>query len=457
VWARPFACLDYREFPLRGDRLQVPADCAGWYVVKVTPEVQPWQHLAATAYQVRTLVEIRQPGTTGSATVLTRDNRRDFGRGEAIPFTVVVRGQKEDELALTVNLTDGKRTLARGRARVKRGARPVAFNLPATLTAGLRPGRYALSVSARGLTCTSQPLVLGPGQVPTPFHFLHYADYKFCFPSATVWEAPDLVTAHGARLRKLGVNLLVDRLGLGEGLGTLVWDRNSKAELDELVKSLGARGGAVAPEKMRMASPLLQTQAVYSAAGIEQMAILMSMDAGLPLGTGFDRRSPKDFERDITRVTRALLPYPSFRGWSWAANWWNFDKRGAKGARTAKEEAAYLAALKRANETGAWDRWTCNTRPSRSSRLTPPRTTWTSRNGPASAPGDTPSWATTPAPGTRSCPLCSRWPCAGRTGSAPPACCRTGARSRKTRGPRTTEPPRSSGPWARCSSSTGRG
>src|SRR5262249_22173725 len=38
VWARPFAALDYREFPIKGGAIQVPTDCAGLYIVKVTPE-----------------------------------------------------------------------------------------------------------------------------------------------------------------------------------------------------------------------------------------------------------------------------------------------------------------------------------------------------------------------------------------------------------------------------------
>jgi outer membrane protein assembly factor BamB len=361
VWARPLANLDYREFPLQGETVQVPANCTGLYLIKVTPEVQPWQRLAGTPYLVRTVVEIRQPGTRGSATVLTADNRADFSRGEAIPFTVVVRGlDSDDPLPLTVALTDGERTLARGQARVKRGAAGVAFQIPAALTAGLMPGKYTLAVTAKGLTCTGQALVIGPGAtrgagLAPPFHFMHYGDYGSCYPSAGVWDAPDLVAAHAARLRKLGVNLLVDRLGIRENLDALEWDRPNRDELDALAKRLRALPGAVAPEKASMPSPLLQTQAAYSARGIEQMAILMSMDAGLPLGTGFDRRTPEEFERDITRVTRALLPYPSFRGWSWAANWWVWENRGAKAAKTAQERAAYEAALKRAHETGAWD------------------------------------------------------------------------------------------------------
>src|SRR5262249_21332941 len=63
VWARPFASLDYRELGLKDDAIQVPGDCAGLYLVKFTPEVQPWQHLSPSDYLVRSVIEIRQPGT----------------------------------------------------------------------------------------------------------------------------------------------------------------------------------------------------------------------------------------------------------------------------------------------------------------------------------------------------------------------------------------------------------
>jgi hypothetical protein len=356
VWARPFASLDYREFPLKGDRVQVPADGTGLYVIKVTPEILPDQHLVPSNTMVRTVVEIRRPGTKGSATVLTPANRMDFGRGEPIPFRVVVRGHEGDQpLPLVLELTDGTRALARGQVKWKSGGRPIALTVPATLTAGLKPGRYALTVTARGLTCAGQPLVIGPGKRPALFHFMQYGDYTEFYPSADVWEAPDLAAAHAARMRKLGVNLVVDRLGYGLPLNDLEWDQGNKAELETLAKRLESKPGAVASGNAAMLSPLLQTQAAYSSRGIEQLAILRGMDAGLPLGSGFDARKPEEFKKDITRVTRALLPYPSFRGWSWAANTWIWEKRGSKAAKTAEEATAYEAALKRAGDTGAWD------------------------------------------------------------------------------------------------------
>jgi hypothetical protein len=103
-------------------------------------------------------------------------------------------------------------------------------------------------------------------------------------------------------------------------------------------------------------APLFPTLAGFGAHGIEQMAILMANDAGLPLGgPGFDNRKEKELVETVERVTKALRPYPAFRGWSWASNWWVFGQRGSAAARSPEEKKAYEAALKRAKETGRWD------------------------------------------------------------------------------------------------------
>src|SRR5262245_25401766 len=136
VWARPFASLDYREFPLKDGAVQMPADAGGLYLVKFTPEVQPWQRLSPSDYMVRTVVEVRQPGTKGSATVLTPDNRTHFGRSEEIPFTVAVRGSDAGKaVKLTVRLLDGRRPVAEAEAEVKGDAEAVPFKIHKTLTA----------------------------------------------------------------------------------------------------------------------------------------------------------------------------------------------------------------------------------------------------------------------------------------------------------------------------------
>ena len=60
-----------------------------------------------------------------------------------------------------------------------------------------------------------------------------------------------------------------------------------------------------------------QTQAAYSAGNTESMAILMDMDAIVPIGTtpNSDPRSAAQFQADTTTVTNFLLPYAAFRGW----------------------------------------------------------------------------------------------------------------------------------------------
>jgi outer membrane protein assembly factor BamB len=366
AWARPFASLDYRELPLRDGAIQVPEDAAGLYLVKFTPEVAPWQRGSPADYLVRAVVEVRRPDTKGSATVLTPANRSHYGRGEEVPFTVALRGAGAEAVKLTVHLRDDKGVVARAEAE-SRNTEVVTFKLPSTLTAALRPGRYTLAVSAPGLSCAGQPLVIGPGLRKSPFSIVQHADFDQLYPCPDVWDAPDLTVAHAARTAKLGATLLIDRIGWGAQLNNvegprLTWDRSNQEELEALARRLQAGPGGVAPGRAALAAPLPLTQAAYSAAGIEQMASLVSMDAGLPLGSPYDQRKPDEFKRDLTRVTEVLRPYPSFRGWMWAANWWVWEdrpgndprNRRAKEAKTPEERAAYLAAFEQAQKTGAW-------------------------------------------------------------------------------------------------------
>jgi outer membrane protein assembly factor BamB len=352
VWARPLGGNEYREFLVRDGQLQVPADAAGFYQIKVTPEISPPTGAAAD-YQVRGWVEVRQPNTHGSITVLTPANRMYFGQGEEVPFKVVARGKGADEpVPVTVHLVSRTETLAEEKATTKDGQ--AAFVLAKTLTAGLRPGPYRLTATAPGLTTMPQDLVIGPGIRPAPFSLIQYGDYGPTYPSADLWDAPDRTTAHVERTAKLGFNLMVDRLGVQRGAFT--WDNRSHAELDQIRKRLQADPLAVTAEKAQAAPPLLQALAGYSAIGVEQMAILMNNDAGLPLGgPGFDNRKPDQLTKDLTEVTRSLMGSPSFRGWSWASNWWIYEQRGANAARTPEEKAAYLEAVKQARATGAWN------------------------------------------------------------------------------------------------------
>jgi outer membrane protein assembly factor BamB len=353
VWARPPSDVDYRELPLAGGRLRVPEVLAGVYQVRVTPEVRPWQGGAEPEYQVRAWVEVRQPGTTGTVTVMTSGNRVAFGRGEEVPYWVRVRG-KAPPASVTVQLRDGKQVVAERKVPPDK-----LSSLPASLTAQLRPGRYTLAATVSGLTSVAQPLVIGPGLTRPPFHLVQYGDYGPQYPTSdrgSPWTAADLAAARVAKARRLGLNLVVDRIGEPSQLSNLVLGNRGRSELDTLARQLQADRTATAPEVTNLSSPLLDTLAGYGADGIEQMAILMMNDAGLPLGgKGFDPRKPAQLTEAIGRVTKALGPLPAFRGWVWSSNWWLFEGRGSASARTPEEKAAYESALARARETGAWD------------------------------------------------------------------------------------------------------
>ena len=350
VWLRPCNDPTYEELPLQDGRIRVPKEYGGLYQLKVGSGLQGKD----AEYQVQTFIEIRQPGSHGSVSVLTPLNRIYYGRGEEIPVTILCRSARPGMLPkeVTVRLLDASRAIATATVAVAAN-QPARLILPKNLTAALQPGRYRLVAAADGLTTASQVLELGPG-IPRPptFSIVQHGDYVDGFPKAGLLDTPDQVGRHLARTLKLGTNLFVDRLGHdGAGVLHLV---DGKNEDIALVARLRHDLDAVAPEKAQFENALRQTEAAYGANGIEQRAILLSMDAGLPVGTGFDRRTPAEFARDITRVTTALKSYPAFRGWSWAANWW-INPHGAAAAATPQQKQAFEAALARVQQTGAWD------------------------------------------------------------------------------------------------------
>ncbi len=356
VWGRTAGARDYREMALDGEAIRVPADCAGLYQVFVTTDVRPGHPGTTGDYRLRRWVEIRQPDTAGSATVLTSGNRTDYGRGEDVPFSVVARARQAGRpVVATVRLVQGRRTLAEAKVEVRTNDSPATFVLPGRTTAALTPGDYAMTVEALGLSGVPALLTFGAGPEKTPFHTVQYGDYNPTYPKADAWTAPDVTSAHAERTARLGFNLLVDRLGDPTQADALNIERWRSA-LDPIRKRLDADPLAVAPQKAWLPSPFQQTLSAYGARGIEQMAILMRNDAGLPLGgPGFDHRTPEQLLDTLARITTALQPYPSFRGWTWASNWWIYQNRGDAAAKTPEERAAFNAAVKRAGETGAWD------------------------------------------------------------------------------------------------------
>src|SRR5205823_9401605 len=109
----------------------------------------------ASDYQANSWVEIRRPNSKGSASVWTPDNRVFYGRGETIPFSVLVRIEGAASVPVKVRLMGGDKTLAEAQVKALPG-QPVGLALPANLTASLQAGRYVLTVSADGLTCVPQ-------------------------------------------------------------------------------------------------------------------------------------------------------------------------------------------------------------------------------------------------------------------------------------------------------------
>ncbi len=354
VWARPFGTPGWRELTRTPEGVQVPADLSGVYQLKVTPEAQPVNAATPSEYLVQGLVEIRAPDAKGTACVLTPDNRTYYGRGEAIPVRIALCTAPADRPA-TVKLN-----LLAGTTVVASSTLPVAdANVFCTLskacTAALAPGRYLLTAEAAGLSGVPQPLVIGPGVREPAFHILDYGDYGPTFPEPDVWDAPDQVAQRLAKLQKLGINLVVDRLGYPLEFSAFAWANRARPELDAMAKRFAADPTAPAPGKLLFAPGFLELMAGYSAQGVQQMAILMGNDAGLPLGSGFDNRKPEQLLADMKKAQGYLGNFPSFRGWSWSSNWWVFDKRGANAAETPEDKTAYQAALKNAKDTGAWD------------------------------------------------------------------------------------------------------
>jgi outer membrane protein assembly factor BamB len=344
VFWRPLGTPDFDLLEHANGAVAVPKDAGGLYHVRVTPDVGG----RAAEYTVDTVVEVRAPDAVGTVSVFTPLNRYYYARGEAITGTVVVKSKAAPPAKITVRLIrpdflprDQVVTLTAGRGE---------FTIPAELTNELG-GPYVFTADLPGHTVAPLHVRIGPGFFGRPtFHLTQYGDYQLGFPQAKFFEQPEAVADHLARSRGLGLNLFADRLGHPtSGLGDLL-----ATATDPALARLTADPLGVAPEKATFEGPVRRTVAGYGAAGIEEHGILLYMDAGLPLGTMYDRRTPGQMEADLTRATEALKPYAAFRGWSWAANWW-CEKEGANAAKDDTEKAAYTAALKRAKETGRWD------------------------------------------------------------------------------------------------------
>jgi WD40 repeat protein len=355
VWLRPLGTERFTRLPVSRNHVSIPAQASGLYQLRVGAGIDGDR----SEYQVESVVEIRPRDTVGSLSIFTPFNRRSFRAGETIPVSIRLRARDPKSFvnAIELRLVDsaGQVRHRESIAIDTRGQEATECRLPSAITKELMPGEYRLTTTLSGWTIADQYLSIGPGrESPSAgqFYRVRHGDYTAAYPPATYFDVPEQVARHVAMTRKLGENLMVDRLGSGGagGLGELPTTLRDP----ELSGRLQADPIAVAPEKAEFENRILQTIAGYGGAGIEQRAILLYMDAGLPIGTGFDKRPPAEMERDVQNVTKRLADYPAFGGWSWAANWW-IEKRGADLAAAPAEKASYQAALQAANTTGRWD------------------------------------------------------------------------------------------------------
>ncbi|GAA1990222.1 hypothetical protein [Amycolatopsis minnesotensis] len=374
VWARTLGCLDYRELALTpggtGFTIAVPPDLTGLIQLKITAETAGWQRGAEPEWAVRRWLEVRAPGATGSAAVITRANlsrtagadlkttrepvnRLCYGRGEPIEAEVLADGAA----VVPVELIDGGgRVLAAGKVPPSG-----AFTVDGRLTALLPPGDYRLRARMAGRTTADQPLRIGPGRLPAPFPYLQYGDYRPAYPwtspTPSTWDLPDRVVAHLERTRTLGVRMFAERIGGGRK-GDL--DVGHAMEDTRALRDWLTAHGVVPPERAITLPAASQAVTGYGAYGATLMAILLDMDAGLPFRDGkIDGRTRERLLADIDQVSDALAGEPGFRGWVWAANWWlGSDEHGVSlqdADAQAKTDPEYQRALERSRVTGRWD------------------------------------------------------------------------------------------------------
>lgn len=358
VWMTPFGVSDWHEIPRDGDsNITVPDDYAGLYQLKISPEVLPQQAKEPAEYLVREIVEVRRPGSKGTVAVVTPLNRLHYAANESIRGRVIGRMTAAIEDRIEIRLRDlhSREVVASKSIRLVKAAESAGelrgdFVFAPDNGSVAKPGDYQLDVDVPGLTCVSQRIVIGGGKTDSDFRKILYGDYGLTSPQGNAWEAPDFAKAHTNRMQKLGINQFVNRtqqLSLD-----FANDENGRGLLNRVKQRLQADPLAVTPEKAEFGAPHHAMAGIYSANGWREFLILLYMDSGLPLGTGFDRRTPAQFAEAIDKYTESFWSYSGFQGWAWVANWWLFDLNAK--FTSADERKAYEAALKSAS-TGAWD------------------------------------------------------------------------------------------------------
>jgi len=354
VWLRNYGQSQYTQCTWASNQLTVPSGISGLFQVKVTPEVSPTN--GYSDYMVQDMVEIRPSGALGSVSVLTSNNRVGYAPGDAVNFSVIFHTSNSANLpsSVTVNLKDDQgTTVANGTAPISQSQTQQNFYIPSAITAGLRPGKYTLTVSSANFSTDEQPLFFGQGDKGSTFRNLIYGDYGMISTvSSNPFDVRDTITKTTNRLNKLGTDFIWDPIGTSFLEGNINWDGTSNNTMSTLASRLSGDQNAADSGKVMDESPYLQSLANYSAFGIRNYARLMNMDTGMPLGTGIVDRNETQYEADIATVTNACLPYSAFKGWGWAGNWWPGNSIVSMG--NAQEQSDYNTAFSTANSNGTW-------------------------------------------------------------------------------------------------------
>ncbi len=364
VWAAALGDSDWRELTRAGDQLDVPADFAGLYQLRIAPTLNP---LAVTEYTLRAVVEVRVPDSQGTVSVWTPLNRVWWGRGEEMPVGVVVRGTNAAPVTVTVSLNDTphpnplpqgareKRVLWSTNLTLAANAEALVA-LPAAFTAQLADGRYELRAVLPDFTCVAQPIRLGPGLAARgPFRTTYHGDYGGYVSEASVWGFADRADDMLGWAQRVGVNQFINRIFAGRYPLAFANTADGMGLQRDLEKRLAADPSGVAPQKVAFGFPHAHTLGAWGAYGLREMLILVMMDAGLPIGASMPWAAgikPEQYAAEIKQYTEPLAAFPAFTGWDWVANWWTV---GDKKFEPAEQKTAYEAALKKANETGLWD------------------------------------------------------------------------------------------------------
>ena len=411
VWATAFGDTNWQEMKRTGDQVEVPADFAGLYLIRVAPTLNAQ---ADSEFTLRTVVEVRAPESKGTVSVWTPLNRVWWGCGEAIPASVLLRtkqaaGPVTATLTITPHISNPPPAAAAvlWSAELTLGANtPATVTVPASLTKQLAPGRYALRTSVPGFTCVAQPIRIGPGLAArSPFRTMCFGDYSNFNSRADAWSFADVADDMLAQSQALGINQYVNRTAFYRYPTAFDDTADARQLFSSLERRLAAEPDGVAPQKVAFGFAQAHVLGAFSAFGLREWLLPVIMDSPLHLNAGWTGknaagvpiRSPADdYAAIVGDKTQALTSFPAFAGWDWAANWWAASSDGdlfewppsapkavvkapeipgemdagekddplddlltdaleAKLPPPPTEKDRYLEALKKADETGAWD------------------------------------------------------------------------------------------------------